>query len=356
MLVNSIKLEFFRNYKKQTFEFDDDTTIIVGPNGAGKTNILEAIVLLSTGRSTRVAIEKDLVNVDSQYARVIGNYDNGDKLEIGLQVNPNSSRIRKIYRVNGAPRSGAKFIGTSKTVYFAPEDIRLVAGSPSRRREYLDRVLSQTSKDYYSSLLKYNRIVKQRNKVLEQSQGQILHNIYRTQLEFWNDQLLLYGKIIQNARKNFFEFANEHLGEISKGLYQDSLSLELEYMPNYLSEAKLESVFRKELLRGTTQVGPHRDDFIFHLNKAGRVFDLKSYGSRGQQRTGILCLKVLELEYILSTTGVTPVLLMDDIFSELDSEYRSHVESIVKDHQTIITTADIHSVPFNLKKSAMIEL
>ena len=134
------------------------------------------------------------------------------------------------------------------------------------------------------------------------------------------------------------------------------MSLELEYMPNYLSEAKLESVFRKELLRGTTQVGPHRDDFIFHLNKAGRVFDLKSYGSRGQQRTGILCLKVLELEYILSTTEVTPVLLMDDIFSELDSEYRSHVESIVKDHQTIITTADIHSVPFNLKKSAMIEL
>ncbi len=353
MRIRAISLEQFRNYNKNDFSLDKNLTVIIGPNGAGKTNILEAISLLSAGRSRRVSREEEMVQIEAPFARVVGQYDNKDTFEVIIQRQEGSTRVRKTFKVNGAIKTGSYFVGISKTVIFGPEDIRLVAGSPARRREYIDGVLSQAHKGYRSNLLKYGRILKQRNKLLEQLQGQVLHTIQESQLTFWSAQLVEMGEIIQNKRKDFFEYSKEHLKDVSSDLYAEGYHLELQYRPNFISESRLSDVKTKELVIGTTQIGPHRDDFDFVLKNDNEMY-LKGYGSRGQQRTGVLCIKVLELQYLQDKTEEKPILLLDDIFSELDDEYREAIESVAQEQQTIITTDDDRSIPSIIKERAQI--
>lgn len=348
MKIKALTLDNFRNYKKETFEIDPSLTVITGPNGIGKTNILEAVYLLSAGKSPRAVVESDMVKEDSDYARVVGVYDSNDKLEVGIQRKENSNRIQKKFKINGAVKLTATFVGNSKAILFAPEDIRLVAGSPSRRREHLDRILGQVHREYVRNLSKYNRILKQRNKFLETIKGQIFRNIHEAQLAIWSEQLVAAGEIIQNYRREFFVYAKTHLPEISRNLYQEGLELGLHYNESHLSKERLASVKSREVMYGTTQIGPHRDDYSFILSST----DLKNYGSRGQQRTGVLCLKVLEMDYMRDKSQSSPILLLDDIFSELDKNYRKAVESISKNQQTLITTADIDMVPNAIRNTS----
>lgn len=336
-------MQNFRNYIKREFKFSDGVTIIVGPNGIGKTNILEAVQVLSLGKSSWAVAERDLVNIDSSVGRVAGWLKNGDKLEIAVERKTDSNRILKVCRINGSVKRLATFTGNLRSVRFAPQEIRLVAGSPSRRRDFLDNVLGQIDSSYSSCLSKYNKVVCQRNKVL--------HTIHESQLSFWNDQLVKNGQLIQKKRQEFFDYAKSHLREVSQSLFAKGYCLSLEYRENAISHDKVQRILQKELATGVTQCGPHRDDFSFSI-KNEKSLDLKSYGSRGQQRTAVLAIKVLVLKYFEEVTHDLPVLLLDDIFSELDDHYRQAVESIIKNQQTIITTADIKTVPETIKSSA----
>ncbi len=350
MKIKTLKLKNFRNYDKQTFNFDEKINVIIGPNGSGKTNILEAIATLSLGKSNKAVKTADMIKFESDFLHITAILDNNDKLEVIIQRIENSNRASKTYKINGAIKSQTKFAGHLKSIYFGPEHIRLIAGSPSRRRNYLNQMLSQTHYEHRKALALYSRVLKQRNKLLESIKGQVLLKIHETQLDFWNAQLLSSGLTIQKYRHQFFNFSDENLKQISENLFNNKFSLKLNYQPNTLSEERLKIFRDKEVLYGTTKIGPHLDDFEFILVTNDGEFALKNYGSRGQQRTGVLCAKVLELSYIERQSNEKAVLLLDDIFSELDQTYRESVENIVKNQQTIITTADKSLIPDNMSK------
>jgi DNA replication and repair protein RecF len=355
MNVSELKLHNFRNYNKAQISFPKDIILIYGDNGIGKTNILESLLLLSHGKSSRVVTEQELVRIGETVGRIEGVLDSGDKLDITL-IKEETSRVRKIYKLNNVVKTGTSFIGNLKSVLFAPEDIRLVAGSPTRRRDYLDKVLSQVDFNYRQFLLDYNKILKQRNKILEQVKGRFISGIYDTQISFWNDQLIEKGQYIQNARVKYFDYSKDNLSKISKNLFKNGYILELSYEMNDISIERLRALKDKEINYGTTLVGPHRDDFEFIIKNKQEV-NLKSYGSRGEQRTGVFCIKILEINYIEDKTQEKPILLLDDIFSELDQYHRSAVEQVIMDHQTFITTADVNTVPKSiLDKSYVIKL
>jgi len=342
MLLKKLSLQNFRNYKKKELSLSEKTTLIVGPNAVGKTNLLEAIYLLATGKSFRANLEQEMINWDEEIGRVKGvattETQNGlienAELEIVLTCGEvgGEKTARKKYLVNGVARRAMDFLGNLRAVYFGPEDLDLVTGSPSLRRRYLDLVLSQVDREYARSIMSYEKGVRQRNKLLERIREE---GVSRTQLLFWNQLLIKNGEIITQKREEFIQFVNDfwqEKGEI--GQYS------LIYDKSIISPARLEEYAEEEVAAAATLVGPHRDDFEFQKKDK----DLASFGSRGEQRLAVLWLRLCELEYVDSSTKSRPVLLLDDIFSELDQKHRQLVLEITGKQQTIITTADVNLV------------
>ncbi len=360
MKINNLRLTNFRNHKNYEVEFSPKCNLIVGENGAGKTNILESIHVLSLGRSPRAIVEADLVNVSSPFARIVGMFDIDSSqipLELAVQRKPDSTRVTKSYKVNNVNKTGAIFAGNSKSVMFAPEDIRLVAGSPSRRRDYVDAILSQSVSDYSRKVHKYSRVLKQRNHLLETQHDHLgvspFSGTFHEQLEVWNENLLETGMYIQSQRTAFFEYLSRNIAALSSELYSNKFSLQIDYHPSVLNEEKLRQNLSRDILTGNTHIGPHRDDYSFLLINGGRL-DLKNFGSRGQQRTAVFCLKYLEIGFIEETSKSKPILLIDDIFSELDQNYRRAIENLITKQQTIITSADINAIPESIKNISKI--
>ncbi len=348
MSIVKIRLSDFRNFKKKVVEFSDKVTLINGPNASGKTNIMESLFLLSTGRSFKAGVEEEMVNYKKDMARVKGLLANKMVLEAVITrglIDIGAERPEKVARkkltVNGVPKRLIDFSGNLKAVLFGPWDMDLVTESPSLRRRFLDTVLSQVDREYRRSVLSYEKGVRQRNRLLFRIREE---GISRSQLSFWNQLLIKNGDYITGKREEFIEFINKLHG-------LNSQNFQLEYDRSVISEGRLEQYKEEEVAAATTLVGPHRDDFSFKEESR----DLSSYGSRGEQRMGILWLKMAELAFIEEKSGEKPTLLLDDIFSELDHEHRDVVINLTKNQQTIITTADPHFVG-NLKKVNKIEL
>jgi DNA replication and repair protein RecF len=351
-MINKLTLINFRNYTKKSFVFSGSTTVITGPNASGKTNILESIYLLSTGRSFKARKEEEMVNYNVDIARVT--YDGETKLEVIItrgKIDIGAERPEKVPRkkllVNGVPRHLYNFAGNLKVVIFGPWDMEIVTESPSVRRNFLDAVLSQVDREYRRTILSYEKGLRQRNKLLYQIREE---GISRNVLTFWNQLLVKSGDYITSKRREFIDFAN--------GLNHEKISAkyQLEYDPSTISESRLLEYKEAEVSAATTLVGPHRDDFMFKIengNKSDR--DLARYGSRGEQRIGVLWLKLAEMAFIEKVTETKPTLLLDDIFSELDHEHRDLVVEVCKNQQTIITTADEHFVE-NLGSEGIINL
>lgn len=341
-MIDKIRLSDFRNFNSRLIEFSENITVIVGHNAVGKTNILESIFLLSTGKSFKAKVEEEMINYKKDIGRVKGKIGE-TKLEVILTrgiIDIGRGQPEKVSRkrvfVNGVAKRLIDFAGNFKVVLFGPWDMDLVTESPSLRRKFLDNVLSQVDREYRRCILSYEKGLRQRNKLLFRIREE---GLSRSQLIFWNQLLIKNGDYISNKRQEFIDFVNSQPNLNDK-------NIKLEYDKSAISEGRLEQYKNEEIYAGTTLVGPHRDDFIFKND--GR--DLSSYGSRGEQRMGILWVKLAELSFIESVTGERPTLLLDDIFSELDDIHRDIVMKVANDQQTIITTADKHEFSVLISK------
>ncbi len=353
MKVKNLKLDNFRNHTKREFCFDSDLVIICGPNGSGKTNILESLSFLSHGKSQRAVVEKDMIRINYDFSKSTALLEDGTNVEIIASVNPLTQRVLKVFKINNVEKKNVNYVGRLKTVMFAPEDIKIVSGSPSRRRDYLDRLLSQIFIDYRKNLLAYEKALKNRNALLEQIRNYGNSRENSLQLEVWNERFVSHGEEVLKKRLSFFEFANKHFKEISNQLFRSELYCELDYYKSEIANHKLNNFLERDIRAGVTTFGPHREDFGMFVYKNGIKMDLKNFGSRGQQRTAVLCLKILEIKFIEELTKEKPILLMDDIFSELDDEYRLSIRNIMDDLQTLITTADEKMIPDELRERAL---
>ncbi len=326
--------------------------MIIGPNASGKTNILESLFILSTGKSFHARIEEEMVNYDADLARVKGRVKT-DGVVVDLEavltrglIDIGKASPEKIAKkrllVNGVGKRLIDFSGNFKVTLFGPWDLDLVTESPTLRRKFLDTVISQVDREYRRAALSYEKGLRQRNRLLLRIREE---GLSRSQLLYWNHLLIKTGDYLSEKRDEFIAFVNS-TGKI------DNQRFILTYDRSAISEARLEEYADEEIAAATTLVGPHRDDFIF---KKEEERELARFGSRGEQRMGVLWLKLAELAFIESKTGERPTLLLDDIFSELDHKHRDVVVKLCEKQQTIITTADPHYVA-DFKKVEKIKL
>lgn len=340
MFLKSLQLTNFRNYSNLELKFDNRHTIFVGNNAAGKSNILESIYLLSTSKSQRVENEDELIKESEEFAKVEGFLDQGEtELLVILNRKGEDMNFRKKTLVNGISRRTVDFIGNLPAVIFYPSDINMVTGSPSLRRWHLDLGLAQIDREYKKSLTTYEQFLTARNRVLKrirEGQGRI------DELNYWTDELVKQGKVVSSKRIAFFDFINSlstPLGEF-KFIYQ----------PSIISQEKLLETNGREVAAATTLIGPHRDDYSVLLE--GR--NMAHFGSRGEQRTATLAFKLAQLEYMAKILNQRPILLLDDVFSELDANHRAHVVEIVSKQQTIIATVELENIPKSFLDSSRI--
>ena len=347
-MLKAIQLQNFRSYKKKDFNFSDKTTLVVAPNTFGKTNLLEAIFLVSSGKSFRTDKDSQMLNFNKEVGRVKAKVDD---LELEAVVtNGNVSGIKTQYKkflVNGVPKRRVDFAGNLVSVLFSPEDLDIIIDSPSLRRKFLDNVLEQVDKEYRIAFISYVKALRQRNALLEKTREE--GNRFEKQFEYWDNLVIENGNIITKKREEFIDYVNSSS--------KDIFNFEITYDKSIISKERLERYEMQEIASAVTLVGPHRDDFSVLMFDKKETHDVKYFGSRGQQRLSILQLKSLELNYIEKIIGQRPLLLLDDIFSELDE---GHINLILKEigkQQTIITTTHKEFVPKSfLKEMELIEL
>lgn len=337
MQVDNIALKHFRNHNKSEYKFNPKITLITGTNGSGKTSILEAIYLLATGKSPKATYDVDLIQHDKTYASIKGEIENEEdsySIEINILRNDDESHLSsKKIKVNKSPKAVAYLATVFNCVMFSPEDIQLLTGSPANRRRYMDLLLSQAFKRYRKNLSNYVKAVRQRNKVLEMMNE--MHQGY-DQIEFWDDKILKFGVEIAQDRADFTTFVKTSVDSMSDKLNHDKNTWEFMHKVNEISQERIDKYKDKEIAAKTTLIGPHRDDFSVLLNNKNAA----EFASRGQQRTIVLALKLIEISFLEKIRQERPILLLDDIFSELDEIHRNAVINVIDRQQTIITTAE----------------
>jgi len=343
MKVKTLTLKDYRNYDNLLLEFSPSINIFLGSNAQGKTNIIEALYYGAMGRSHRTNTDGDLIRWQASEAFVKIEYDRLDVLN-QLQFQFSREKRRKI-EANGQVIRLKELIGMINAVLFSPEDLFLIKGSPAGRRHFLDAEISQASPAYYHELAKYTRIVTQRNTLLKKIRER---KAKPELLDSWDPQLAISAARLvekrQAAVKKLSMLANLMHRRISKNEENLTVYYEVNGL-DYVTEDLLSwyndtlREFRQnDILRGSTSVGPHRDDLILEVNG----INLRTFGSQGQQRTGVLALKLAELEFIKSEQGEYPILLLDDVMSELDAKRREQLLLFIKQEriQTIITATD----------------
>ena len=332
MYVDSLALKNFRNYEKLEMHFSDRINIIHGDNAQGKTNILEAIYIAATTKSHRGSKDKDIIHFgcDDSHIRL-----NLSKRDVGHRIDMHLRRAKpKGAAVDGIPiRRSTELFGLINIIIFSPEDLSVIKNGPGERRRFMDMEICQISRIYYSSLLKFNKILDQRNNLLKQ--------IYfkpeiKDTLDIWDEQLVDAGKSIIKERRNFVSMMNDIIKDIYENLSSGKEKIEIVYEPNVDEDSFLKTLKEKrkiDLKNSVTMTGPQRDDLGVFINDK----DVRVYGSQGQQRTAALSLKLAEIEIVKKIINDNPILLLDDVMSELDSQRRDALLSTMNDIQTIIT-------------------
>ncbi len=345
MYLSKLLLQNFRSYQNQLFEFDPKLNLILGPNGSGKTNILEAVFFLSSGKSFRSSSQSKLINWSSYFssvrAKLIDNQKDTTEIEVRISKDPklSISSISRKFLIEKVIKTRKKYLGIIKNVVFQPEDIRLITGSPTRRRDFLDDIFFQTEWRYSSALSQYNRGLKHRNELLDQIKQNLASP---NDLFYWDQVLIKNSKIIHDFRIAFVKSVNTFFSN-----HNDSQinTISINYRPSILNEDKLKNNYQIDLNRGYTQIGPHRDDFSLDNSIFGASDkNLAFWGSRGQQRLAVLALRLAQINFLEETYHDKPILLLDDIFSELDLEHQQLVVKVCQKYQTIFTSSEPDSI------------
>jgi DNA replication and repair protein RecF len=360
MILRHLTLLEFRNYTALRQQFSPTLNVLVGPNAQGKSNLLEAVYLLATSKSMRGSKDVELIRWDRPAAVVTGEVlrekANDLDLEVALSRTEKKSLVVNTIRVTRA----MDFIGQLKAVSFSVSDLEVVRGEPARRRRFLDLEISQLSPSYCHSLAYYRKVLEQRNRLLKLSRDRSMRASIVDTLESWNEQLVTYGSKLVERRSQFLKKLQEFAQPVHEVLTEQSERLTVQYQPSFKTPDGLEETQEayREALRGVREdelrrqislVGPHRDDIVFLVN--GR--DIRTFGSQGQQRTVALSVKLAEVKLMRDLTGESPVCLLDDVFSELDSRRRAHIFDITLDScQTFISTTDVELLPTHVLKHA----
>ncbi len=336
MQIKKLFLENFRNYEREQFEFSEGLNVLFGKNAQGKTNCAEAVFYLCTGASLRIRHDKQLIKMGADHARILAEAENRyGKVTIEALVYENKREIR----VNGSKIArNADLMGHINSVFFSPGELRLIQDGPDERRRFMNISISQTSSAYYTALLRYNKILDQRNTLLKDKD----YSLVMDTLPVWDEQLCKYAAVIIKKRGEFLQklapFAKEYHAFLTDG--EEELLLKPDRI--YEGEEKeiaerllgrLANNYEKDLRLGFTTVGPHRDD----INVLIGGLDAKSYGSQGQMRTAALSLKLAEVQIFKELSGEHPVLILDDVMSELDLKRRKKLLQCIREMQTILT-------------------
>ena len=355
MKINNLNLKKFRNYDKLDIKFNENLNIIIGNNAQGKTNILEAIYFLSITKSFLSINEKNCIMKGEVFSRIDADInDLKNKKKLSLSINENE---KKLAINNNEIKKHSDFIGNLKVVLFNPDNIRLIKDSPGFRRKFLNIEISQLYSKYIKILNEYNLVLKQRNEYLKFLKNGKLNEIYFSIL---NDKFVNLAKDIFKYRLDFINHLNLYIDnifmEISgySGLYIKYIpSIDIDDLDNISINMlnKLKDNYDRELNYGSSLYGPHRDDFSFNIDNN----DLLLYGSQGQLKMAILALKLAEIDVFKDITGEYPVLLLDDLFSELDITKRNKIINYLnRDIQTIITTTDLENIDDYILKNAKV--
>jgi DNA replication and repair protein RecF len=335
MAIVSIRLQNFRSYVDDSFEFEPGVNVVVGPNGSGKTNLLEALLVVATGSSYRVT-DEDMIQFDKSWARVDVFHNNINRT---LKIEQDGVRVTKSYVFDDKPSKILSFQNTLPVVLFEPNHLQLLHGQPDLRRKYLDDLLEKTTPSYKTLMKHYKRALSQRNALLKAYKKPT-----QDQLFIWNIRLSELGGAVVKERVQLIEKNQQEL----PSLYNDiagsahktiqisyATKLRLDNYETALLQA-LEGAYEKDTIRGFTTYGPHRDDFLVCFND----HPAEDVASRGETRTALLALKIFELQLLEERSGQKPLLLLDDVFSELDGKRRHQLTDHLQKYQTFITTTD----------------
>ncbi|MBE5848220.1 MAG: DNA replication/repair protein RecF [Lachnospiraceae bacterium] len=332
MIINSLELSNFRNYGSLNISFNHGTNIFYGDNAQGKTNILEAIYLSATTKSHRGTKDADMIRFNEEESH-IRTYLQKEEMDYKIDMHLRKSKSKGI-AINGQKiKKAADLLGILNVVLFSPEDLSIVKEGPSERRRFVDMELCQLDPFYLYNLNHYNKTVNQRNKLLKDL---VQNPSLKETLSIWDQQLISYGSKIIERRMNFTDQLNSIIHDIHYRLTGEKENLVIRYEPDVSIETfekKCISRREKDIALKQTTTGPHRDDFSFYVDE----IDIRKFGSQGQQRTAALSLKLSEIELVKKIAKTTPVLLLDDVLSELDSNRQNYLLNSIGNVQTIIT-------------------
>lgn len=332
MYVESLELKNYRNYDRISLHFDRETNVLYGDNAQGKTNILEAIQLAATTKSHRGSRDREIIRFGEEEAHlrlVFRRNEVSHRIDMHLKKNG-----KKGVAIDGIPiRRASELFGMISVVFFSPEDLNIIKNGPNERRRFMDSELCQLDKVYYTDLTEMNRILTQRNALLKDIP---FHPSLEQTLDVWDEQMVSHGIHIIRSRRSFIGHLNEIIGRIHENLTNGRENIEVVYEPN-VEEKNFREILSgsrvRDLKMKTSTVGPHRDDFRVNVNG----IDIRHYGSQGQQRSAALSLKLSEIYLVRESVGDTPVLLLDDVLSELDSGRQAMLLKRMDEAQTFIT-------------------
>ena len=353
MIVKSLKLKNYRNYDLLNLEFDECTNIFYGDNAQGKTNILESVYLTGTTKSHRGTKDRDLIKFGQEEAHIETIVEKrGVPFKIDIHLKKNSP---KGIAINKIPiKRASELFGIINIVFFSPEDLNIIKNGPAERRRFMDLELAQLDKVYLNDLSNYNRIVNQRNKLLKDMYDR--KDLLET-LDIWDIQLVTYGNRVMERRKLFIKQMNDIIGNVHEKLTGGKERIELIYEAGIKNDNFEDALLRnreRDMRMKSTSVGPHRDDICFMCGD----MDIRRFGSQGQQRTAALSLKLAEIELVKQEINDTPILLLDDVLSELDKHRQNYLLDSIRDIQTLITCTgveDFVNKRFSINKILKVE-
>lgn len=358
MYIQQLQLKNYRNYEQLEVSFENKVNVILGENAHGKTNMMESIYVLAMAKSHRTSIDKDLIRWDQDYAKIEGRVQKkNNSLPMELVV---SKKGKKAKCNHLEQKKLSQYIGNMNVVMFAPEDLHLVKGSPQVRRRFIDMEIGQISPVYLHEVGQLNKILQQRNHYLKQLQTKKQTDI--TMLDILTEQFMDYAVKVISKRFQFIDLLQNWAIPIHKGISRELEMLKIKYKSTVdvseeqdlskmlnIYENKYKQVKNREIERGTTLFGPHRDDLLFYVNER----EVQTFGSQGQQRTTALSIKLAEIELIHQEIGEYPILLLDDVLSELDQHRQTHLLNTIQGKvQTFVTTTSVEGIDHQTLKEA----